>query len=80
MLIGINGGYFPAICRVCFIYQARKLEVAESNTIMENISIAPALSVGWGFLPSLSRSRFISLSHSISPFLLMSHFSCCYVV
>ena len=21
MLIGINGGYFPAICRVCFILQ-----------------------------------------------------------
>ena len=20
MLIGINGGYFPAICRVCFIF------------------------------------------------------------
>ena len=21
MLIGINGGYFPAICRVCFCYK-----------------------------------------------------------
>ena len=31
MLIGINGGYFPAICRVCFTNKARKLKVAESN-------------------------------------------------
>ena len=24
MLIGINGGYFPAICRVCFFYESKK--------------------------------------------------------
>ena len=63
------------------INKARKLEVAESNPIMENIPVSFSLSVRAPFLPFLvpvlSLSRSISLFFlSLSPF--MPHFSCCY--
>ena len=53
------------------INKARKLEVAESNLIMVNISSSLAPSVSWGFFPSLSRSHFF-LSHTTSPSLSLS--------
>ena len=31
MLIGINGGYFPAICRVCFLFS----QDAKANAALE---------------------------------------------
>ena len=48
-----------------FINKARKLEVAESNPIMENIPVSSSLSVS---VPFLSRSLFISFALSLSLF------------
>ena len=45
-----------------FINKVRKLELAVSNPIIEDIPVCFSLSLGWGYFPSLSRSRFISLS------------------
>ena len=80
---------FSFILYDLIIMKARKLEVAESNLIMENIPGCRSLSLSlliWFFLLflfhilSLSYSISLSLSLSLSlTLLLMPHFSCYYV-
>ena len=81
------GNFSFEFCPFIFLYdlftnKSRKLEVAESNLIMESFPGSFSL-CRLGFLASPSRSRFISLSHSLSRYLslslMMPHFSCCCV-
>ena len=68
-------------CIFRFVYlitnKARKIEVAESNLIMENmpssLSLSLSLAVVWGFFPSLSRSRYLFRTLSLSLSLLFCH-------
>ena len=72
----VNFDFFSFFLYDIFIHKVRKLDVGVSNPI---IFLSPILSFGWGSVPSLSGSRFISLSLFLSLSLLISHFSCCYV-
>ena len=60
MLIGINGGYFPAICRVCLKYcyrvfwlsfQAHKLEASAKANSVQNCLSAGSVNPEFGKMP-----------------------------
>ena len=80
--------YFEFCTLFFFLYdlitnKARKLEVAESNLIMQNIpTLSPFLLFGFSFflVHVLSLAHYLSLSLALSlTLLLMTRFSCCYV-
>ena len=64
-----------------FINKVRKLDVAVTNPIMGDVAVGFSLSVRVPFLLFVVHvlSLLLSLSLSLSLFLLIRHFSCCYV-
>ena len=66
MLIGINGGYFPAICRVCFILLAFKSVGGLSATVCKALKTIFILSDDRSLQHAGLSLAFSRLSESVS--------------